>query len=487
MIHNDQFERGADTGRSLGGRPARTANGTVIIEATDDVAELRRRLESSLAPEAGGRDVILLACLATRREDVDAALAHLTVPPAVVALAPDDAVNHAARVLQNVSMERVAFLPSGASYTAPPWDEVPDGATAILPWVGETQMPDVQAQEAPQSARGWLTSKALLRELPRLGKLSDWSLFNLAAAAQEAGRTVLWASARAATPAQAASTADGLEPRERESVRPVLSHDSSVLALIPHYRCERWLGACLESLLTQTRPPESIVVIDDNSECPPAEIVGRFPSVTLLTAAANVGPYRLIQEVINQTRYDAYLFQDADDWSAYDRLELLLDEARRTGAELVGSQELRVMCEEAEVMPVCYPLDVNAALSVRPAHPLLHPTSIVSRALVQRLGGFATGLRFGGDTEFLLRAGHVARVRNVPRYCYFRRHRAASLTTDPVIGLETPARRELQESLKARARGNASAVARGAPPVLTPCAVAGPVRLTHVLGPELMR
>jgi len=487
MIHDYQFEPRADAGSSPGGGTTRAAGVTVVIEATDDADELRRRLEPALAAAGGvGRDAILLTCLAPHREAVEAVLSQLPRPPAVVSLSPGDGADHVARVLQNVGTERVAFLPAGATYTPPRWDELPDGVPAALPWVVETEIPDVQALEAPpRSARGWLTSKALLRELPRLGKLPDWNLFNLATAAQETGRTVLWASARAAPPARPDSSAHDPEPRGGEHA--ALSQASSVLALIPHYRCEPWLAACLESLLAQSRPPESIVVIDDNSECPPAEIVRRYPSVTLLTSDANVGPYRLIQEVIDNTRYDAYLFQDADDWSAYDRLERLLGEAGRTGAELVGGQELRVLCEASEMLPVCYPLDVNAALAVRPAHPLLHPTSIVSRALIRRLGGFATGLRFGGDTEFLLRASHVARVRNVPRYVYFRRHRAASLTTDPVIGLETPARRELQESLKARARSNASAVARGEPPVLTPHAVAGPVGLRHVTGPELMR
>ena len=65
-------------------------------------------------------------------------------------------------------------------------------------------------------------------------------------------------------------------------------------------------------------------MIDDASDEPPLEIVARLPHVTLLHADRNVGPYRLVQQVIEETDYDAYLFQDADDWSAPDRLEQLL-------------------------------------------------------------------------------------------------------------------------------------------------------------------
>ena len=45
------------------------------------------------------------------------------------------------------------------------------------------------------------------------------------------------------------------------------------------------------------------------------------------------------------------------------------------------------------------------------------------------LGGFASGLRFSGDAEFLRRAQYVAKVLNIPDHCYFRRIRQGSLTT----------------------------------------------------------
>jgi glycosyltransferase involved in cell wall biosynthesis len=106
--------------------------------------------------------------------------------------------------------------------------------------------------------------------------------------------------------------------------------DARVVALVPHHACEAWLEHCLASLVAQTRPLDGIVVIDDASAEPPAHIVARFPGVTLLTAASNVGPYRLVQQVIDRTDADAYLFQDADDWSAPDRLERLLLASSRT-------------------------------------------------------------------------------------------------------------------------------------------------------------
>jgi hypothetical protein len=50
-----------------------------------------------------------------------------------------------------------------------------------------------------------------------------------------------------------------------------LSPRSSILAIVPHFRCEAWLPDCLESLLGQTRRPDAIVVVDDASGEPPVE------------------------------------------------------------------------------------------------------------------------------------------------------------------------------------------------------------------------
>jgi len=265
-----------------------------------------------------------------------------------------------------------------------------------------------------------------------------------------------------------------------------LGKESRVLALIPHYQCEEWLDDALSSLEEQTRPLDAIVVIDDASESPPLEIVKRHPHVTLLHADRNVGPYRLVQQVIEETDYDAYLFQDADDWSAPDRLEKLLAAGEKTGAELIGTQEIRVFCEEPEVTPIAWPLDVHKQFASKPtAFPLLHPTSIVTRDLVQTLGGFASGLRFSGDAELLRRAQHVARVVNIEDHCYYRRIRENSLTTASATGLRSPIRQQVMELLWDQARRNAAAVASGQRPDLSPIRTAPPVRLRQLAGPAL--
>ena len=210
-----------------------------------------------------------------------------------------------------------------------------------------------------------------------------------------------------------------------------------------------------------------------------------FPQVTLLAAPENVGPYRLLQEIVNRADYDAFLLQDADDWSTPDRLALLLAEAERTGAEIVGSQFEDVTDDHRQPFPL-RPPNASAAYAADPTgHFVCFGTSLISRQLLLRLGGFADGLRFSGDAELFRRAHHITRLVNIPETCYFRRKHPGSLTQRPETGMQSPARRRLHESLKTRALENASAIAAGRAPDLKPFSIAPPVALEHITGPQL--
>src|SRR5436190_7931110 len=226
-----------------------------------------------------------------------------------------------------------------------------------------------------------------------------------------------------------------------------LGSRSSILAIVPYfYKYEPWLAQGLESLIGQSHAPDNIVVVDDASPEPPSHIVRRFPQVTLLASRENVGMYRLSQQVVATTDYDGYLFQDADDWSTSERLAALLAEAERRKAEMAGCQQERIYEGVAPGFPVRLPLDCNSAcFGGNQEYPLPLTTSVISRALIERLGGFAGGLRYAADAEFVRRAIFIARVVNTRERYYYRRVHTGAATVNPDTGRESPLRKTIHQ------------------------------------------
>ncbi len=378
-------------------------------------------------------------------------------------------------LLPRVTTPLWAYLPANAPYSPPTLGGLekrgPDHFF-IRPWIPPVTLKDTEWARLVYMAFGWISTPTLFQHL---GMESTLTLLDLERISRNSGGSLPYFSA----PASPSSH----EPARSSEGPAKLSPRSRVLALVPHFNCEQWLGQALDSLLGQTRPPNAIAVLDDASTNSPLEIVRKYPTVTLLRSPENVGPYRLLQTVIDQTAFDAYMFQDADDWSSLDRLEELLNEAERTGAEWISAQELMYF---EDIIHACrYPLDLNSTPQASIRHPFCYPGSVISRDFLTRLGGFASGLRFSGDFELLTRAVWAGKVRNLDRYTYFRRIRKNSLITSEGTGLNSPARKEVDTLIETRKAENLAMVMKSGTPNLEPIKTAGHVAFEHLAGPPL--
>jgi len=265
---------------------------------------------------------------------------------------------------------------------------------------------------------------------------------------------------------------------------PVLTMASRVLAVISHYHCEQWLHECLASMTQQTVPLANIVVIDDCSGAPPVSIVEQFPTVTLLSNTRNAGPERMLNNIIHATDYDGYMVQDADDWSTHDRLEVSLRGAEQSGADMVGTQEIRIDHSLERIDLGLYPPDVNRCMTQGPMHYNLHGTCLIGRALAMRVGGFDENLNLVGDSDFTYRAWHAGRIINLPVYTLFHRIRAHSLTSHTATGYQSKARMLEEYYIKVRAMKQLRAVMAGGLPEMR-VDLRKPLHFEHLLGPAL--
>jgi hypothetical protein len=265
---------------------------------------------------------------------------------------------------------------------------------------------------------------------------------------------------------------------------PSLTRDSIVLVVISFYACEEWLHACLTSISQQSRPPENIVVIDDSSPALPLKILEPFPNVTLLSTTRNVGPEKILNNIIRATHYDGYLVQDADDWSSHDRLELSLQALEESGAGMVGTHDLRIDLPGQTLELCAYPPDVNYAMARGLAHYILHCTTLIARPLAMRIGGFDDRLKVAADTDFVFRACHAGQLINLPSFCLFHRTRAGSMTTHDITGHQSVTRIIEDRFIKVRGRRNADLVQAGKTPDII-VKQKEPVTFLYHQGPKL--
>lgn len=229
----------------------------------------------------------------------------------------------------------------------------------------------------------------------------------------------------------------------------------AITVILPHYRCERFLAEAVQSILQQTHQDLRLVVVDDHSSSNEWQaVLAPFRAdarLVAFTTSVRVGPYRIANKVLADTRSTYVAFQDADDISHPERLAEQLALIAATSADIVG-------CRFGYVDQDSRPLT-----SLRWEHALLrldirrnrlahHPASLVKRQVYDSIGGYDGSTTFGADTEFMRRAGYLFRIRNCRQRLYGMRLREDSLTHGAATGRRSPARQRYKGELEARAR-----------------------------------
>jgi len=98
---------------------------------------------------------------------------------------------------------------------------------------------------------------------------------------------------------------------------------SLISVIIPAYNCEKFIRQALDSILQQTYPHLEILMADDASKDRTKQIIDSYtdPRIRRFHNAENLGYLKTCNELFTQATGDFLAFQDADDYSALDRLE----------------------------------------------------------------------------------------------------------------------------------------------------------------------
>lgn len=219
----------------------------------------------------------------------------------------------------------------------------------------------------------------------------------------------------------------------------------TVSAVIPVYNGEDFLQQAYDSIISQTKPVDEIVIIDDGSKDRTLEIarnlalkskvpVKVFSQVNSgVSAARNMG--------VIKSSSDLIAFLDADDlWSA-DKLAKILelyrsksnsnlmcfsdyyeDERQEHTRKSLGSKHLKV-CLEESFSAKEFQLAFIAENFVGTASAM-----VFNRELALKINGFNISLNYSEDFDFIIRYSKFASVFCVPEPLVLKRNHGANLT-----------------------------------------------------------
>jgi hypothetical protein len=158
------------------------------------------------------------------------------------------------------------------------------------------------------------------------------------------------------------------------------------------------------------------------------------------------GLFVMRQGLLERARQPLFCLQDSDDVSCSDRFVAQFGELHRSGSDVVGCHELRVDEIKGTVEAFRLPLDPNEALEAGYSESLLNGTIVGFREKVLAMGGYSTDQRIANDTQFMLRAYFMLRMRNIDGFYYVRRRHRSALTVAPDTAFGTPVRERLRNT-----------------------------------------
>lgn len=229
-----------------------------------------------------------------------------------------------------------------------------------------------------------------------------------------------------------------------------------VSVLMPHFGNEPYLAEAVASVLAQDLHDLELHVVDDASpdERWLAELA-QFRGdrrLVLWRSSVNVGTYRLKNALLARCAGRYVAFHDSDDRSVARRLSRQVEYLEDARLDIVGSW-VRYVTERGEFVrhgPMVHNVNLWRSLGLRSL--VKHASCVVRREAFGLLKGFDGTARVSADDDFIFRAAHVCKIRNLRAFLYDVRLCQSSLTRAPATGLRSPMRRAYDADTRARDR-----------------------------------
>jgi len=209
-----------------------------------------------------------------------------------------------------------------------------------------------------------------------------------------------------------------------------------VTAFMPVYNGEKFLAESLDSLLAQDYPSFEVVICNDGSTDGTAEILGRYPTITVVEQE-NRGRAAACNAAIGASSGQFLTSFDADDVWPTNRLSM-------QAAYLEEHPEVDCVLGRQEWMNPPPWLGRDAVYGDLDGLPI--GSAMFRRAVYDTIGGVDATFRHSEDMDFLIRVReHGLTIAVLPEVVLYRRYHDSQMTAAPPT--TPPILRSLREKL----------------------------------------
>ena len=197
------------------------------------------------------------------------------------------------------------------------------------------------------------------------------------------------------------------------SSQDVSAESVALSVVVPNFNHAQLLPRAIEHLLTQDRPPDEIILIDDASTDGSLdvakELARKEPKIRLIARERNQGVVACMNQGLSLARGRYVCFAAADDWTEphfFDLAVGILDRHPQAG---MFCAEVRIVTPSGErigVRPIVHPSEIARSFTPSDVQRLLRKidqfvatsTAVFRRDLLLAAGGFDEGLEAMADT-----------------------------------------------------------------------------------------
>jgi glycosyltransferase involved in cell wall biosynthesis len=200
------------------------------------------------------------------------------------------------------------------------------------------------------------------------------------------------------------------------------------------YNSDRYLRACLDSILSQTWTDFEFLIIDDGSTDNSLKILEAYAAQDQriqLTSRPNRGIAKTRNELLAQAKGEFIAVMDGDDIALADRFARQVAFLQNHPEVVCVGSAMNWIDEQGRYLGHCAVPEQDEeiqALLLGGISLLHHPCTMVRRSAMLQVGGYDESMIASVDLDLWLRLGEVGRLANLPDTLFHYRLHSGSIT-----------------------------------------------------------